>query len=198
MSITLYNADCLEVMKSMPDMSVDMIITDSPPRRTVNGEDWQEWIPTWLGEAMRISPIVITMVGVKTMPLYPEPDWIMCWWREANNEKSRLGGYNQWLPILVYGKPKFETDIKLVKSINNPIMTGHRHPSAKPVELMEWLISGVPVGSTILDPFMGYGPTGVACVNKSYDFIGVEIEKDFYKVAKRNIERAQNAIGHES
>lgn len=192
MSAKLFHADCLDIMRSMKDNSVDMIVTDSPPHVVKDGMDWKDWIPTWLAEARRISPIVITMVGVKTIPLYPESDWIMCWWREDNNEKSRVGGFNQWLPVLVYGRPEFKSDIKAVKAIINPTMTGYGHPSAKPVALMEWLISGVKKGSTIMDPFMGSGPVGVACVKNGYNFIGVEIESMFFRVAERNIRTAES------
>lgn len=193
MGVKLYNADCLDVMKSMPDKSAAAIVTDPPPHRFIGDSEWLEWVPTWFAEARRIAPIVIMMVGVKTMPLYPESDWIMCWWRADNNEKSRLGGYNQWLPILVYGKPQFDTDIKMVKAITNPVAKGYKHPSAKPVELMEWLISGVKEAGAIFDPFMGSGPVGVACVKAGRDFIGIEIDRNFYEVAEKNIARARKA-----
>lgn len=60
------------------------------------------------------------------------------------------------------------------------------HPSQKPIELMQWCL---PDGAqTILDPFMGSGTTGVACVRMGREFIGVERETKHYETAKTRIE----------
>ena len=45
-------------------------------------------------------------------------------------------------------------------------------------------------GETILDPFMGSGTTGVACINTNRRFIGIEISEDYFNIAKRRIETA--------
>lgn len=66
---------------------------------------------------------------------------------------------------------------------------GRSHPNEKPVSLMLDLIKKVS-GDTILDPFMGSGTTGVACVKLGRRFIGVEIEEKYYNIALRRIEEA--------
>jgi site-specific DNA-methyltransferase (adenine-specific) len=62
---------------------------------------------------------------------------------------------------------------------------GKLHPTQKPVELMAWCLSFV--SGTVLDPFMGSGSTGVACVQVGSDFIGIEREPRYFDVACRRI-----------
>lgn len=63
------------------------------------------------------------------------------------------------------------------------------HPTQKPVELLEWCLSFVE-GQTVLDPYMGSGTTGVACVKLGRRFIGVEINPTYFEIALRRIEAA--------
>ena len=65
------------------------------------------------------------------------------------------------------------------------------HPTQKPVALMEWCIGFFPKAESILDPFMGSGSTGVACVNLQRSFIGIEREPKYFDIACRRIEDAQ-------
>lgn len=65
------------------------------------------------------------------------------------------------------------------------------HPTQKPLAVMEWCLSFVPNASTILDPFMGSGTTGVACAKLGRRFIGIEIEEQYFSIACRRIEAAQ-------
>jgi site-specific DNA-methyltransferase (adenine-specific) len=64
------------------------------------------------------------------------------------------------------------------------------HTTQKPIRLMEWCIEQVGAAPTILDPFMGSGTTGVACVNLGRKFIGIEIEPRYFDIARRRIEEA--------
>ena len=64
------------------------------------------------------------------------------------------------------------------------------HQTEKPVELLEKLIAICPEGGTVLDPFMGSGSTGVACVNTGRSFIGIELDGGYYETAKQRIEAA--------
>lgn len=71
---------------------------------------------------------------------------------------------------------------------------GNGHLTVKPVRLMEHLISlfSSP-GQTVLDPFLGSGTTGVAAVRKGRRFIGIEIEREYVRIAEGRIEEALNA-----
>ena len=63
------------------------------------------------------------------------------------------------------------------------------HPTQKPIALMKWCIGHLPPDTkTILDPFMGSGTTGVACVQLGRKFIGIEIEPKYFDIACRRIE----------
>jgi len=73
--------------------------------------------------------------------------------------------------------------------INKP--QSNFHPTVKPIALMEYLVKLVSrEGATVLDPFMGSGSTGVACVNLKRNFIGIEREADYIKIAEARINKA--------
>ena len=67
------------------------------------------------------------------------------------------------------------------------------HPTVKPVALLEYLarLTKTPTGGTVLDPFMGSGTTGIACVNEGRAFIGIEIDSEYMEIARRRIAYAQ-------
>ncbi len=67
------------------------------------------------------------------------------------------------------------------------------HPTQKPVALMEYLIKTYTnEGETVLDFTMGSGSTGVACVNTNRDFIGIELDENYFKIAEKRIKEAQS------
>jgi DNA modification methylase len=63
------------------------------------------------------------------------------------------------------------------------------HPTQKPVVLMAWCMAAakVPQGATVLDPFMGSGTTGIACIRSGRKFIGIEKDLRYYEIAKNRI-----------
>jgi len=66
------------------------------------------------------------------------------------------------------------------------------HPTQKPVDLMKYLVrTYTDEGDTVLDFTMGSGTTGVACVQTGRSFIGIEINKEYFDIAKSRIENAQ-------
>lgn len=92
---------------------------------------------------------------------------------------------------------KRETDVMSV----TPTLRSHRfHPTQKPTELLERLIKIVTNSDhdKVIDTFMGSGSTGVACAdlnnrqNKRYEFTGIELDPDYFKIAKRRIESVEN------
>ena len=67
------------------------------------------------------------------------------------------------------------------------------HPTQKPVALLEYLIKTYSnEGDTILDNTMGSGSTGVACVNTNRNFIGIELNKEYFDIASDRINETQN------
>lgn len=64
------------------------------------------------------------------------------------------------------------------------------HPCEKPIALMRWCLGFLPDAETILDPFMGSGTTGVACVQLQRKFIGIELDETYFDIACKRIEEA--------
>lgn len=70
------------------------------------------------------------------------------------------------------------------------LLDGKCHPTQKPVALMRWCLGFLPNAQTILDPFMGSGTTGVACVKEGRHFIGIEQDPDYFEISCERIREA--------
>jgi DNA modification methylase len=69
-------------------------------------------------------------------------------------------------------------------------MRANTHPTVKPVKLMQYLVRLVtPKNGIVLDPFMGSGTTGIACKKEGFDFIGIELDEDYCKIAEARINK---------
>ena len=88
------------------------------------------------------------------------------------------------------------TNIKTPAKMFRQSVTSYskEHPTQKPVNLMEWCISYCKDVETIIDPYMGSGTTGVACVNMKKTFIGIEREQKYFDIACKRIEDAQRQV----
>ena len=76
------------------------------------------------------------------------------------------------------------------KTMGKSSPSQNHHPTVKPIELMRYLVrlTKTPTGGVVLDPFMGSGTTGIACVLEGREFIGIEREPDYMEIARRRIE----------
>ena len=70
------------------------------------------------------------------------------------------------------------------------LQDGKEHPTQKPVEVMVWCLQQIPRAQTILDPYMGSGTTGCACITSDRKFTGIEISENYFDIARRRIEQA--------
>jgi site-specific DNA-methyltransferase (adenine-specific) len=78
-------------------------------------------------------------------------------------------------------------------TIKPPIVNKNNHPTVKPTALMEYLIKLVtPVNGTVMDCFLGSGSTGKAAVRNGFDFIGIEREEEYIKIAEARIKNELN------
>jgi len=69
------------------------------------------------------------------------------------------------------------------------------HPTQKPVALMAWCIElATSEGDIIIDPYMGSGTTGVACVQTYRNFIGIEIDEGYFDIAQTRIKAVQEEM----
>ena len=102
-----------------------------------------------------------------------------------------IGNINRTVTDQDYDKNlKFPEDIQ---TFNNRAK-GDRgyHPTQKPIKLLEYLIKTyTKENETVLDFTMGSGSTGVACKNTNRDFVGIELEKEYFDIAKERIETLQ-------
>ena len=98
----------------------------------------------------------------------------------------------------VYGKVNHKGDTfnddyypTSIVEISNANQRGKTHPTQKPVALMEYLIrTYTNEGETVLDNCMGSGTTGVACANTNRNFIGIELDEGYFKIAQDRINQA--------
>lgn len=119
----------------------------------------------------------------------------ICVWEKQN--PSPMNGQHLWLSsieLCVFGKhggaPFYEHCSSPVW--RHPIQRNQIHPTQKPVLLMARQVSAsCPVGGRVVDPFMGSGTTGVACVELGRSFTGIERERKYFDIACERISRAQ-------
>lgn len=78
-------------------------------------------------------------------------------------------------------------NINQVKNVSKG-KNGINHPCVMPLEVMKNIVGILPKGKVIVDPFMGSGTTGIACKELGYDFIGIELDKNYFELAKDRIE----------
>lgn len=73
----------------------------------------------------------------------------------------------------------------------NPSKSKRSHVSEKPLELMSWCIDSlvIPIGGSVIDPFMGSGSTGIAAIRKGMSFIGIEIDEENFEIAVARFSR---------
>jgi DNA modification methylase len=123
---------------------------------------------------------------------YP-PSWTMAWVKSNQCSASPFGGFNAWEPILFWGKSRIRQD-----AFSMPIMTNQKdvgnHPCPKDLHAWKkllYLLDGDNEVNLVLDPFMGSGTTGVACIKSGRNFIGIELDKGYFAIAQRRIADAQ-------
>lgn len=89
-----------------------------------------------------------------------------------------------------YAKPINNMGSKCAVEVKNINGKDKLHPTEKPIELLEQYIENSSLEKDwILDPFMGSGSTGVACVNTNRNFIGFELDENYFKIAKERIDK---------
>ena len=245
--IELHHGDCLEVMKEIPDGSVDMVMTDPPYGTTAC--KWDSVIPLepmWEQLKRVIKPngaIVMTASQPFTTALIASNMKMFkyCWVWEKDNASNffaakfqplnntedvivfSTGGCNNGTKRPVPYNPQGLSDVDIdcvngrnvggrigqahktamkegreykqrksgypFKTLKYKRDSGKVHPTQKPVALMEYLIETYTnEGETVLDFAMGSGTTGVACKNLGRNFIGIELDPEYFEIAKKRIE----------
>ena len=236
----LFNGDCLEVMKELPDNSIDFILTDLPYGTTQSKWDFViPYDPMWKEiKRIRKDYTVISLFGIEPFSSYLrlsnikeyKYDWI---WDKKNISNPLIAKhqplrqhelisifykkFKNYYPIKtnldttriskqykqseLHGKTKKNYQ-KIVKGkypktileFSNANKTNRLHPTQKPVALLEYLIKTYTLeNETVLDFTMGSGSTGVACVNTNRNFIGIELDREYYETATTRIKKASES-----
>jgi len=238
-TVQLYLGDCLDVLRGLPDGSVDLIWTDPPyghanggadlaaarvgvrgarqrPTQTIANDAPQQWEPlmrAFLGEAARVlRPESACCCCCCCGGGGPDPAFarLALWIDEPMDfvhavvwDKSARGNGMGWryrrnYEFVMVAKPKggrlgwADGQAAVPNVVRTRPVANVLHPTTKPVDLVSSFVQWhTNEGATVLDPFMGSGTTGVACVQTGRNFIGIEIDPMYYAIAERRIKEAQ-------
>ena len=151
-------------------------------------ENLEKLAAVWLPIAREISDVVVFSPGVTNAWIYPEANWIMCWFYGGGQLRSSWG-FNCWQPFLCYGKDPSLAVGKGARpdaiDMNTPANAQDLdHPCPKPEKLWEWFIERLSFdrNDTFYDPFNGSGTTLVACQNLGRRGRGIEISPAYCAV----------------
>lgn len=223
--IQLLQGDCLELMKNIPDGSVDLVITDPPYKmnhstggctniglknkwqgnikagNTVMGFSLEIRFSKWLPEVYRVlkngshcyifcnDKNMQELLNEATKCGFKESNILV--WVKNNATPNRYYMKNLEFVLFLYkgrAKPINNMGSKCAVECKNINGKSKLHATQKPVELLETYINNSSIeNDVILDPFMGSGSTGVACINTGRKFIGIELDKRYFEIAEKRI-----------
>jgi DNA modification methylase len=200
---TLLLGDCREILPTLG--KVDACVTDPPyginlangfdgfggfgkpiARRQYDG-DWDSTRPSpeTFSAILKSATVHIIWGGNYFTDLLPVGrKWLF--WDKCQTMPTYSDGEMAWTSME-------GVSTKRIIYNNNGLMSrekGRVHPTQKPVEVMRWCVQQLPKAVTILDPFMGSGSTGVACVKLGRKFIGIEMDEKYFDIACRRVEEA--------
>jgi len=220
MKVNLMQGDCLERMQDIEAGSIDMVLTDPPygvdyqsNRRTatekfskIAKDDGLDWLDDFSYEMHRVMKNNTAA-------------YVFCSWHKVDVFKAALERYFKIKNLLVWVKnnhgsgdlkgayaPKHEFVFfvhkgrSLLRDGRSPDILEYskvsggnmKHPTEKPVELLSRLIKdSSDECDSIFDPFMGSGATGVACVNTNRNFVGIELDSEYFSSAESRIRETE-------
>lgn len=188
---TLLLGDCLQILPHLP--KVDCIVTDPPYGIGMHGgkvgKAVYEVLSEWDSKPADIAPILALSVpsiiwGGNYFPVPPSQCWLV-WDKETQGVTTFADCELAWTNL--------KQSVRMVRHLwSGPYMMQKEqrwHPTQKPMRVMRWCLEFV--SGTVLDPYMGSGSTGVACMNLGRRFIGCEIEEKYFNIACERIENSQ-------
>lgn len=209
-----YNEDCLEAMKQIPDKYFDLAIVDVPygigedgsknssrgnvakakNYKSFHGFDLEPPSEEYFKELIRISKNQIIWGAnhfISKIP-YDSSCWIV--WDKDNGETDFADCELAWTSFkTAVRKFKYKWQGMLQENMKNKEV--RIHPTQKPVALYEWLLKNYAnQGDKILDTHVGSASSLIACYNLGFDYIGFELDKEYYDLACKRIEARKNQI----
>lgn len=210
----IYNMDCLEGMKDIPDGSIDLILTDIPYSE-VNREhgtlrvldkgaaDIETFdLNTFLEQCFRVCKgVFYIFCGIEQLSLirrfFRERGLLTrnCVWEKTN--PSPMNGEHVWLSSIencIYAKKAGAVHNEFCKSVvwRYPCGSSKIHPTQKPLNLFCRLINAsTNQGMIVLDPCIGSGTTAMAAIKTGRNYIGYEIDPEYYSIAQQRIAREE-------
>lgn len=200
---TLYLGDCAEILPTLGQF--DAVVTDPPygigeskgrnksrgklaVAKDYGNDDWDnEPINKQAVDLMRNLSKWQIIFGGNYFELPPTKCWLI--WDKENGASDFADAELAWTNLNKAVRLKRYMWNGMLRANNEP---RGDHPTQKPVGIMEWVISHLPQDvETIIDPYMGSGTTGVACVNLKKQFVGIEREQKYFDIACKRIEDAQ-------
>ena len=196
---TIYHGDCLELMKDIPDKSIDLVLTDPPYGISINNNmgrrkgdkpsdykkcDWDKSRPDkiYFDEIQRISKNQIIFGGNYFADMLPPSSCWLVWDKGFSEDLSFAQIELVWSSFTSSSKK-----CKMSSSQKDRV-----HPTQKPIKLIEWCLNKYSdEGMTIFDPFLGSGTTAIACINTGRNFIGIEKDEDYFNLAQKRVKEAQ-------
>lgn len=192
--------DCLEIMPELG--KVDAVVTDPPygigwkPRINHQDQNWVDEINFDI-RSFLIGRYHLVWGGQYFSDKLPVKEGWLTWVKRpinhdfSNDERSYSSTELAWRD---WGKPRFISHVwDGGMRAGAPENRTFCHPSQKPIEVMEWCVKQLPSDAqTILDPFMGSGTTGVACVKLGRSFIGIEVDEGYFDIACARIRDAHS------
>lgn len=216
----IYLGDCYELIKRVPDKSIDLIITDPPYKMTSGGggkselsqriqktnyEDLKDirggFDLSILDEFVRVLKHIYIYIwcSKEQIPSYIEYFVnkkkcffdILFWGKQNPTPATNNLFLNDVEYCLVFRETKtyFSKDYInkskfFISPLNMDDKSDYEHPTIKPLELVKrHILNSTQENDIVLDPFLGSGTTAVACKHLNRNFIGIEIDENYYRIA---------------
>lgn len=211
----IYNTDCLEFMRSMPDSCVDLVVTDPPYEIHTKGGGLGKRPVYENGALGKIShgfdaeatleqiARICKKINIFIFCSTKQKPRIMNWgyergcniaelaWYKPNAAPFTNNTFKSDLENIIYIREK-GVKIKGISKLftHNCGKSKYGHPTEKPLEIIEKLIlTASNEGDLIFDPFMGSGTTAAACKELNRNFIGCEIEAKYCEIAEKRLRK---------
>ena len=212
-NIKLYNADCMEVMKTFKDKQFSLAIIDPPYGIDINNQSqgkgggvarkidytkkgWDKTAPEiiYFNELRRVSKNQIIWGANHFISRLPIDS--SCWivWDKDNGETDFADCELAWTSFKTAVR-RFKWTWAGMRQQNMKNKEERIHPTQKPIQLYKWLLQNyAKEGDTILDTHFGSLSIGIACHDMKFDLTAIELDKDYYEQAKKRLEFHQRQL----